>query len=126
MRLKYHARCRRLRSSFTRVHVLPPSSDRNRPPSSASICAHTRSGLAPDTVTDTFPISPLGKPGLRVSSSHVSPPSVDLNSPLPAPPLSRSHGLRYTSQKPAYKMFEFVGSNVRSIAPAFGPREKTF
>ena len=44
---------------------------------------------------------PRGRPGLRVISAQVSPPSVDLNSPLEGPPLSNAHGLRMTCQSEA-------------------------
>ena len=81
------------RCSFTLVHVCPPLSERNTPPSSASTIAHTRSGFAGDTVIPTLPTMPRGKPLIRVNSVHVSPPSVDLKMPLPGPPLSSVHGL---------------------------------
>ena len=82
------------RCSLTLVQVWPPLSERNTPPSSASTIAQTRSGFAGETVMPTLPTIPLGKPGLRVISVQVSPPSVDLKMPLPGPPLSSVQGLR--------------------------------
>ena len=40
-----------------------------------------------------LPITPAGMPGARVISVQVSPPSVDLKSPEPGPPLQSCHGL---------------------------------
>ena len=70
----------------------------------------------------TIPIVPFGNPGLRVISVHVSPPSVDLKMPLPGPPLSSVQGLRETSHKPAYITLGFVGSMIKSQAPALSLR----
>src|ERR1700726_3458418 len=98
---KYHARCRRLFCSLTRVQVLPALSDRYRPPSEASTSAQTRSGLTGDTVTPMRPSTPIGSPSAWEMSVHVSPPSVVFQSPLPGPPLSRRHGLRLTCHNAA-------------------------
>ncbi len=72
---------------LTSVQVAPASSLLNRPPLSFSISAYTRFELADVTATPMRPTRPLGSPGLRVISVHVSPPSVLLNRPLPGPPL---------------------------------------
>ncbi len=84
-----------------RVHVAPASSERYTPPESFSMIAHTRAGIAGEIVMPMFPITPLGMPGLRVISFQLSPPSVVLKMPLPAPPLESSHGLRPACQKAA-------------------------
>ena len=68
---------------LTNSHDRPPSSDLWSPPRSASTFAHTRFGSAPDTVTVILPSTPSGRPGLRVMSVQVSPPSVDLKIPGP-------------------------------------------
>src|SRR5215211_2478581 len=102
------------------VQVAPPSSDRYSPPSVASMLVHTRFGSAGETATVILPRTPAGSPGLRVSSVHVSPPSVDLYSPDPAPPLQSCHGRRYTSQSVAYSTPGLEGSMTRSAAPARG------
>ena len=64
-------------------------------------CAHTRFEFTGETVTPIFPITPAGSPGLRVMFVHVSPPSVDLKSPLPVPPETSFHGFRYACQNAA-------------------------
>src|SRR5918998_1705067 len=73
----------------TATKVLPPSVDRKSAPSSASTSAQTRPVFAGDTATPVRPMTPVGRPGLRVISVQLSPPSVDLKSPLPGPPLLR-------------------------------------
>ena len=51
--------------------------------------------FARDTETPMRPTSPSwGRPGKRVISVHVSPPSVLLKSPLPGPPLDIWNSLR--------------------------------
>ena len=50
-------------------------------------------------------------------SVHVSPPSVDLNRPLPGPPLDICHSLRYASHSAAYMTFGLCGSIEMSTAP---------
>src|SRR5690606_5936600 len=110
---------------LTRVQVAPASSDTNTPPESASMIAYTRFGSAPETETPTLPITPCGSPGLRVISVHVSPPSTDLNSPEPGPPLESIHSVRYASQKPAYMTCGFDGVSARSTAPARSLRYST-
>src|SRR5690349_18979885 len=80
----------------------------------------TRFGSAGETATVILPRTPAGSPGLRVSSVHESPPSVDLYNPDPSPPLQSCHGRRYTSHSVAYNTRGFDGSMTRSTAPAFG------
>ena len=94
---KYQGRRRKRRSSFKRSHVAPPLSERNRPPSSASTMAQTRSDRAGETATPILPSSPAGS-GWRESSVQVSPPSVDVYRLLSGPPLLRLQGVRCTSQ----------------------------
>jgi hypothetical protein len=55
----------------------------------------------PDTSMPMRPTTPDGRPGLRVSSVQVSPPSVDLYRPLPGPPLDICHETRYASHSAA-------------------------
>src|SRR5437773_8491557 len=81
---------------------------------------------APDTVTPMRPMTPAGRPGLRVISVQVSPPSVDLNSPLPGPPLDICHDTRYASQSAAYITFGLFRSIARSIAAVLLSRNRTF
>ncbi len=88
-------------SEFTYFHVDPLSSERYTPPESASISAHTRAGLAGDTAIPMFPHRPPGRPGFFVSSVQCSPASVDLNSPLPAPPDTSVQGRRTACHNPA-------------------------
>src|SRR5436309_15381992 len=92
-----------LRSSDRRSHVLPPASERNTAPSSASTMANTRSGWAPEAHTPILPSTPLGRFLLREISVQVSPPSGDFNKPLPGPPLVRPHGARLASQNDGYR-----------------------
>src|SRR5262252_4469021 len=106
-----------MRSLFTSFHVAPASSDRKTPPLSFSTSAYTRFESAVDTVTPILPIIPDGRPGLRVISFHVSPPSVDLNRPLPGPPLDIWYSTRYASHSAAYMTFGFRRSMLMSIAP---------
>src|SRR5688572_33044952 len=101
MSKSYQASCQRFRESFSRIHDGPPLSERKTPHSSASTMAHTRTGLAAETVTPILPTIPRGSPALRVMSVHVSPPSVDLKSPLVGPPLSKAQGRRTTCQSEA-------------------------
>src|SRR5262245_14512563 len=111
-----------LRLSLTRRHVAPASSDENRPPFSCSMSAYTRFESAPDTETPIRPIVPAGKPGLRVISVQVSPPSVDLNKPLPGPPLDIWYSTRYASHNAANITDGFLRSMVMSTAPVFALR----
>ncbi len=46
--------------------------------------------------------APFGSPGFRVSSVQVWPPSVDLKSPEPSPPLHRIHGCAGRLHDPAH------------------------
>src|SRR5262245_62620309 len=57
-------------------------------------------------------------PGLLVISVQVSPPAVDLYSPLSGPPLVRLQKLRRTCQIAAYRKRGLLGSRDRSAAPA--------
>src|SRR5437870_673214 len=79
--------------------------------------AYTRFGSAPDTATPIFPSSPAGRPGARVISFHVSPPSVDLYKPLPGPPLDIVYSVRNASHSAAYITFGFLRSIEMSTAP---------
>src|SRR5205814_6209433 len=78
-----------------------------------------------EIVTPIRPMTPFGSPGLRVSSVHVSPPSVDLKRPLPGPPLDICHDTRYASHIAAYRMFGLFRSMARSIAPVLLSRKRT-
>src|SRR6185369_7517935 len=95
----------RLLASLTRVQLAPPSLERNNPPALDSIIAHTSWWSAGETARPTLPMLPFGKPGFRVISVHFSPPSVLLKMPLPAPPLMRSQGVRFTRHIEAYSTF---------------------
>src|SRR5213076_350705 len=76
--------------------------------------------------TPILPITPLGSPSLRVISFHVSPPSLDLKSPDPGPPLDRYQGPRRACQIAAYRMRGLTGSIARSMAPAESDRNRIF
>src|SRR5881394_604171 len=69
---------------------------------------------------------PLGSPSLRVISVHVSPPSVDLKSPEPGPPLDMVYSVRYASQSAAYMTSGVVRLNATSIAAVLSSRKRTF
>src|SRR5688572_10243605 len=71
------------------------------------------------------PIIPAGIPGFRVISVHVSPPSVDLKSPEPGPPLDIVYSLRNASHSAAYMTFGFARSMERSMAPVLSSRYST-
>src|SRR5258708_20137816 len=71
------------------------------------------------------PRMPEGRPWPSIFV-HVLPPSVDLYSPLPGPPLFRLHGVRYTSHKDANRVLGFLGSKTTSIAPVFESLYRTF
>src|SRR5687767_14676643 len=114
------------RPPLTSVHVAPASLELNSPPLSCSTSAYTRFGSAPDTDTPIRPITPRGRLAFRVSSCQVSPPSVDLNSPLPGPPLDIWYSTRYASHIAAYSTFGFVASTLRSIAPVRLSRKSVF
>src|SRR5439155_5656421 len=123
--VKYQARCRISWSSLVRVQLAPPSSERNSPPESASTSAHTRSWSKGETARPSFPMSPLGRPLLRVISVQLSPPSVDLKNPLPAPPETSSQGRRTACHSPAYRMRGLTASSAKSIAPVLPLRYRT-
>src|SRR6267378_6419431 len=110
------------RLSLINFHVAPASSLLNSPPFSFSTSAYTRFEFAPDTATPMRPTTPDGNPGLRVISVHVSPPSVLLNRPLPAPPLDIWNSLRYASHIAAYMTLGLWRSMEMSIAAVLGFR----
>src|SRR5207248_11121765 len=112
-------------SGFTCCQVDPRSSERYTAPESGSISAHTRAGLAGETAIPMFPHRPVGSPGFLVSSVQCSPASVDLNSPLPAPPDTSVQGRRTACHRPAYSTFGLVGSRTRSAAPVESFRNRT-
>src|SRR5688572_9553167 len=114
-----------LRLPLTSVHVLPPLSELYKPPYSFSISAYTRFGSAPETSTPMRPTTPVGRPGRRVISVHDSPPSVDLKSPEPGPPLSILYSFRYACHSAAYRIIGFVRSTEMSIAPVLSSRYST-
>ena len=106
-------------SAFTASHVEPASSERKRPPSSASTNAHTRPGLDGEIATPMRPLVPLGSP--PASSDQESPPSTDLYRPLCGPPLVNIQGSRRASQTAAKRTRGLLGSIDRSAALALGP-----
>src|SRR5207249_8320848 len=55
--------------------------------------------------------------GGATSSVQVSPPSREVNSPLPAPPLVRLQGLRRACHMPANRTVGAFGSRLTSEAP---------
>src|SRR6185503_13793341 len=67
---------------------------------------------------------PFGIPGARVSSFHVSPPSVERNNPLPAPPLDIFHGILYACHSVAKRILGLLGSITRSTAPVESLRKR--
>src|SRR6516225_7958190 len=77
-----------------------------------------------ETASPIFPSVPLGRPGLREISNQWSPPSVDLNSPLPGPPDDISQELRNASHSPAYSTCGLLGSRMSSIAPVLSSRKR--
>src|SRR5215831_13407293 len=113
-----------LRSSLTFFHVAPASSDAKVPPSLASICAYTRFESAPDTDIPILPRTPLGMPGWREISVQWSPPSVDLNRPLPGPPLDIMFATRKASQSDVYITSGLLGSKTISMPPVLSSRNR--
>src|SRR5204863_4419293 len=121
------------RSSQTRSHFSPPSSDRNSPPFSASMIAYTRCELEGAIATPTLPQMPEGRPLLGVPPGadapgspgrffrlfHVSPPSRETYRSEPGPPLISSHGRRRASQNPAKITRGLFGSIATSEQPAY-------
>src|SRR5260221_864375 len=110
------------RLSFASDQVLPASSDLKSPPFSFSTSAYTRLELAPDTAMPMRPMTPDGRPGLRVISVQVSPPSVDLNRPEPGPPLDIVYSFRNASHRAAYMTFGLERSIAMSMAPVLSSR----
>src|ERR1035437_11178282 len=88
--------------------------------------AQTRFGFTGETATPMLPSVPVGSPGLRLMFVQFSPASVDLNNPLPAPPDTSFHGVRYACHTAAYKTLESDGSIERSTAPAESLTNRTF
>src|SRR4030095_11596985 len=83
-----------------------------------------RLGLLLAIASATFPIVRVGRP-LPVSRFHVTPPSVDLNNPLPGPPLSLPHARISLVHIPSKRMREFDGSIAMSEQPLFSSVNKT-
>src|SRR5436190_13773166 len=73
-----------------------------------------------------LPTSPCGSPGLRVISRQVSPPSVDLYSPLPGPPLDIWYSTRYASHSAANITVGLRRSMATSAAPDLPSLNSTF
>src|SRR5437879_8415233 len=119
------------RSSFTRSQDSPPSSERYTPAFlRASTEAYTRLGRLGATAMPMRP-RPSALPGSPfVNSCHVSPPSVDLYSPLPLEmndsPLRISHGATRAAHRFAYTIRAFDGSKTMSAAPVFSSLYRTF
>ena len=88
--------------------------------------ANTRCELAGETATPILPSAPLGIPGLKVSSFHVSPPSVLFHRPLRPLPASMPHGIRWNFHMAAYRTRGLFTSSERSIAPVLSLRKSTF
>src|SRR5258708_3163913 len=108
-------------SLLIKFQVRPVSSERYNPAApGASITAYTR--LPRAVAMPTRPHSPPGSP-LPRTSVQVSPPSVDLYSPLPGPPLGGYwlHGVRRARHIAAYNKRGFSAANARSIAPTSAP-----
>src|SRR5690348_10702744 len=72
------------------------------------------------------PRVPSGKPWLWLRFVQCAPPSVDLYSPLPGPPLTSAHGKRCASHIAAYSTCELCGSITRSIVPVLSSIQKIF
>src|SRR5215510_7239312 len=115
-----------LRLFVDSVHVAPASSDLNKPPLSFSMSAYTRFPSAGETATPMRPNTPDGRPDARLISVHVSPPSVDLNNPLPGPPLDIWYSTRYASHRPANITLGLRRSIAMSIPPVLLSRKSTF
>src|SRR6185369_7009408 len=71
-----------------------------------------------------FPVIRVGRP-LPERRFQVTPPSVDLNKPLPGPPLSRPHVCISSGHMPAYKTFGLFGSISRCAQPLFSSVNST-
>src|SRR3954451_21493350 len=80
---------------------------------------------APDTATPILPTRPDGSPGLRVISVQCSPPSVDLNRPLPGPPLDIEYSTRNASHIAANITSGLLRSMAMSTAPVLSSRNST-
>ena len=88
--------------------------------------AQTRLGRDGAIAMPIRPFVPPGSPGFDVSSAHVLPPSVVLNSAVPGPALRKPHGNRRSSSVDAYSTSGWLASMTRSIAPACSLRKSTF
>src|SRR4051812_12993481 len=108
------------------VHVAPASSERYRPTASGSLdatLAYSRLVLLGAIARFTW-FTCAGRP--FVIGVHVSPPSVDLNSPPPLPVHAAfSHGPWRCSHRFAYTTLGFVGSMSTSLPPVFSSRLST-
>src|SRR5258705_2072764 len=111
--------------SLTNAQVAPASTLWSIRLFSFSTSAYTRFAFAPDTATPILPTMHRGRPGLRVISVHVSPPSVLLNRPLPGPPDDIWYSVRYASHSAAYMTLGFVRSIAMSTAPVLSSRNST-
>ena len=85
-----------------------------------------RRGLAGDTATPILPISVFGMPALCVSSTQLSPPSVDFQSPLRPLPDCIPQGERWNFHIAAKRIRGLVGSSEMSVAPVESLRNSTF
>ncbi len=78
--------------------------------------AYNLSGEAGVIASAILPTSFLGNP-LSLSLFHDNPPSIDLKTPLPGPPLTLIHVLSFNCQAPANKILELLGSITISDIP---------
>ena len=93
-------------------------------PSPVSIIAKMRFGCDGAIANATLPTGFTGSP-FPLSRIHVAPPSVDLNSPLPGPPLVRPHVWISICHNPAYSVRGLDGSIARSLQPVFSSTNST-
>src|SRR5258705_12051595 len=80
---------------------------------------------APGRAPPILPSPRGGRPGLGVISLRCSPPSVDLKSPLPGPPLDIEYSTRNASQSAANITLGLWGSIAMSTAPVLLSRKRT-
>jgi hypothetical protein len=122
---KSEPRCVTRESSLVRYQLSPASSERYSPPFCRdSTVANMRLGMLGATV---MPMrlrpcsSKVGNPSVK--RRHVSPPSVDLNIPLPGPRNTPfSHGPSRASHITAYTVCASLGSKATSTPPVFSSR----
>ena len=86
--------------------------------------AYTRLGFDRANAIVTFPIVWVGSP-LPLSFFQVSPPSLDVNRPLPGPPLSRPQVFISSCHMPAKAMRGLLGSSTTSEQPVFLSTKRT-